>query len=62
MPRNPIDRTRVEAVDQRLRAMFAALESRPIPDRLLSIVDQMDDGADQAAPRRRAAAARVTSG
>lgn len=48
MARQLTDRAKVDAVTQRLREMFEALESRPIPDRLMSVIDQLDD--DDAAP------------
>lgn len=62
MPRTHTDRAKVQAVTQRLRDMFQALENRPIPDRLMSIIDQLDDGEDSAARPRRLANRRVTSG
>jgi hypothetical protein len=38
------------ALDSGLREMFRALELRPAPDRLISIVDQLDEG-EAATPR-----------
>lgn len=32
------------AVTSKLRAMFKTLESRPVPDTIRSLVDQLDDG------------------
>ena len=32
-----------QALDDGLRGMFRALEQRPLPDRLNSLVDQLDD-------------------
>lgn len=33
------------AVTSKLQAMFKTLESRPTPDTIRSLVDQLDDGA-----------------
>lgn len=40
-------RDKVAALDKGLKSMFRALEDRPLPDSLRSIVDQLDDGAAQ---------------
>ena len=36
------DRAKKKALDQTLRAMFGKLQARPTPDRLMSVVDQLD--------------------
>jgi hypothetical protein len=36
------DRAKSTAIDKALRGMFGKLKNRPIPDRLMSIVDQLD--------------------
>jgi hypothetical protein len=41
-----------KALDDDLRGMFRALEQRPLPDRLRSLVDQLDEG--EASPQRKA--------
>lgn len=41
------------AIDKAVKAMFQAVERQPIPSRLRSIVDQLDEG--EAAPMRREA-------
>lgn len=40
------------AIDKAVKAMFQAVERQPIPSRLRSVVDQLDDGE---APVRREA-------
>ena len=45
------DRAKVSALERALGAMFARLQARPIPDRLMSIVDQLD-APDQSASRK----------
>lgn len=62
MPRKLSDRAKVEGVTQRLREMFEALEKRPIPDRLMSVIDQLDDVDEQPAAGRRIANRRATAG
>jgi hypothetical protein len=62
MPRKLSDQAKVEAVTQRLREMFEALEKRPIPDRLMSVVDQLDDGEDRPMLAARMENRRVTAG
>ncbi len=53
MTRKEIDQAKLDAVSQRLREMFQAVEAMPIPDRLMSIIDQLDEGEDAgAAPLR----------
>lgn len=37
-------REKVAALDKALKGMFRALETRPLPDRLRSVVDQLDEG------------------
>lgn len=44
-----------QALDKGLKAMFRALEARPLPDRLRSVVDQLDEGAAKPEPTKRSA-------
>ena len=37
-------------LDGMLRGMFRALQNRPVPDRIRSVVDQLDEG-EAASPR-----------
>lgn len=59
MPRKKPDGTQKAAVSRALRGMFRAIENRPLPDRLRSVVDQMnpDDAPeeDQARTKRKGA-------
>lgn len=41
------DRAKKTALDKALRGLFGKLQARPLPDRMISIVDQLD-AADQA--------------
>lgn len=41
------------AVDAALRDMFRALENRALPDRIRSVVDQLDEGEAASAPKQR---------
>jgi hypothetical protein len=53
MPRN---RDRVETaarLDADLKRMFVALVRRPLPDAVVSVVDQLDEGPAAELPRRR---------
>ena len=52
MSRTAADRTKTKALDAGLRGLFGRLEARPVPDRLMSIVDQLDAAEP---PRRKAA-------
>ena len=47
-------RETASALDKALQGMFRALQSRPLPDRLRSVVDQLDEGEAAAPPRKRA--------
>lgn len=38
------EKRKVQALAKGLRGMFRALEQRPLPDELTSVVDQLDDG------------------
>ena len=38
-------REKAAALDKGLKGMFRALQDRPLPDRLRSVVDQLDEGA-----------------
>jgi hypothetical protein len=53
MSRKPAVSGRAAAVDQALQDMFRALQSRPVPGTLRSIVDQLDEGAVEARLRKR---------
>ena len=44
------EKRRSQALDGGLRQMFRALEQRPLPDRLSSVIDQLDD-AEEAPPK-----------
>ena len=46
------DRGRREALDKDLKGMFRALEDRPLPDRVRSVVDQMDEGEAASAKKQ----------
>jgi len=39
-----------QALDDGLRGMFRALEQRPLPDRLTSVFDQLDEAEAPATP------------
>ena len=52
MPRRTDQRMKLEAVDQALRDMFRSISRQPLPDRLRSIVDQLDDGEDSSPAAR----------
>lgn len=38
------DQKKTDALDRALKTMFKALENRALPDRIRSVVDQLDDG------------------
>jgi len=42
---------KAKALDKGLRGMFRALQQRAVPDRLRSVVDQLDEG-DAPQPRK----------
>lgn len=44
---NASQRDKASALNKALKGMFKALQSRPVPGRLRSVVDQLDEG-DQA--------------
>jgi len=44
-----------QALDKDLKGMFRALEARPLPDRLRSVVDQLDEGAARPEPAKKRA-------
>ncbi|MDB5476043.1 MAG: hypothetical protein JWP49_1554 [Phenylobacterium sp.] len=46
------DRAKKTALAKALRGMFGRLQARPIPERLMSIVDQLD-AADRAPPLKK---------
>ena len=43
-------KVKTEALDAALKGMFKALENRALPDRIRSVVDQMDEGETQRKP------------
>lgn len=43
MARKTADRDLAAALDKGLRDMFRSMENRPVPDRVRSIVDQLDE-------------------
>lgn len=49
MTRKSPEIRQVQALDSGLRGLFRALKQRPVPDRLLSVVDEVY--GDAAAPR-----------
>lgn len=52
MTRKSAEQAKLDAVSQQLREMFQAAESLPIPDRLMSVIDQLDEDEPVPAPRR----------
>ncbi len=48
MTRTRIAHQQAAALDQALQGMFRSLQNRPIPGRLASVVDQLDQGGDEA--------------
>jgi hypothetical protein len=44
---------RLQALNGALRRMFSGLAGRPVPDRLRSVVEQLDEGEAAEAPARR---------
>jgi hypothetical protein len=45
MARRRVGDERTETLGKALTAMFKSLQSRPVPSRLRSVVDQLDDDA-----------------
>jgi hypothetical protein len=43
MTRKPSDAARLAALDTALRDMLQAFSAQPIPSRLMSVLDQLDD-------------------
>ena len=52
MAKTTAEREKAKILGKTLKGMFKALETRPVPDRLRSVVDQLDEGAP--APTRKA--------
>jgi len=50
--KSPAEARKAQALDKGLRSMFRALEQRALPDKLRSVVDQLDEG-EAAPPRKR---------
>jgi hypothetical protein len=46
------EKCKTQALANGLRGMFRALEQRPLPDKLVSVVDQLDEG-EAASPGRK---------
>ncbi len=46
-------RQKIEALEKGLKAMFRALQGRPVPARLRSVADQLDEG-EAAPPKKKA--------
>ena len=42
-PKTAADGPKASALNKALRSMFKALEARPLPDRLRSVADQLDE-------------------
>jgi hypothetical protein len=47
------EREKVSALERALKGMFRTLQNRPVPDRLRSVVDQLDEGDGPADARTR---------
>lgn len=47
------DRKKADALGKALNAMFRMLQNRPVPDRIRSVVDQLDEGPDATRPQKR---------
>lgn len=47
----PGETSRTARVDAALREMFEVLAARPVPSRLLSIIDQLDEAPGELEPR-----------
>lgn len=47
---------RLQALDGALKRIFSGLSGRPVPDRLRSVVEQLDEGEAPEAPARRKSA------
>jgi hypothetical protein len=45
------DTAKTAAMASELKAMFKALEDRPVPGSILSVVDQLDEGEVKPAPK-----------
>jgi anti-sigma factor RsiW len=51
-PKTAAEHEKMSALNRALKGMFKTLQSRPVPDRLRSVVDQLDEG-DEARPKKR---------
>lgn len=47
------DENKTAALDAALKGMFKALENRVVPDRVRSVVDQLDEGAPSKVEREK---------
>jgi hypothetical protein len=52
MVRAPSESSRTAELDAALREMFETLASQPVPSRLLSVIDQLDDEEPGEEPRK----------
>lgn len=50
MARDPLEPSRLERLDAALREMFETLCAQPVPSRLLSLIEQLDDEAESSGP------------
>lgn len=46
MARKPAAQANADALDKALRGLFRMLEQRPVPGRLMSIVDQLEEAVE----------------
>ena len=42
------EREKASVLQAALKALFRSLQNRPVPDRIRSVVDQLDEGPDAA--------------
>lgn len=47
------EREKASALNKALKAMFRALQNRPLPDRVRSVVDQLDEGEESTQSKKR---------
>ena len=46
------ERDKASAIDKALKGLFRGLQNRPVPNRIRSVVDQLDEG-EAAAPSKK---------
>jgi hypothetical protein len=44
MVRKAVDPAKLADIDEALRGLFSVLQNQPLPSRLLSLIDQLDEG------------------